>query len=231
MKIHRFIGDFDFAQNLVVSKDPELYSQIKQVLRLELGEQVILSAGDMTEAQAKLVFLGDGRVEFEIIKRQNNSAEPHRRVILYLAILKRENFELAAQKVVECGIAKIVPIISERTIKTGLKKDRLEKIIKEASEQAGRGIVPVLAEPMAFSEALEQSRVNTQNLFFDQSGEVLSGVNLEGTVGIFIGPEGGWTERELESAKSAGCQIVGLGKLTMRGETATIVASYLVVHG
>jgi 16S rRNA (uracil1498-N3)-methyltransferase len=136
------------------------------------------------------------------------------------------------QKATECGVKKIVPLISARTVKTGLKKERLEKIIKEASEQSGRGMLPALMETMSFSEALEQAKDNEQNFFFDASGSSFADQVLNNnSVGIFVGPEGGWTSDEINLAKEKGCLLASLGQLILRGETAAIIASYFAVYG
>jgi 16S rRNA (uracil1498-N3)-methyltransferase len=230
MKIHRFIGDFDLAQPKIISRDEELIRQIKNVLRLSIQEQVILAVAGGGEVLAVIEDLKKDEILFRILAPKENTAEPARFVTLYCSILKRENFELIAQKATECGVKKIVPIISSRTIKTGLKKDRLEKIIKEASEQSGRGIVPELGAIISLTEALVEAKANESNLFFAVGGEKLAKSNDAKKIGIFIGPEGGWTEEELALAKANDCQITSLGALTLRGETAAIVTSYLAVN-
>ena len=123
------------------------------------------------------------------------------------------------------------------------KKERLEKIIKEAAEQSGRGVIPVLNETLDFKKALEKESVksankNDLNIIFDSTGKPLFKLstcevnNLKklARIGIFVGPEGGWTEKELALAKSKNFKIISLGKLTLRAETAAIIASYLAVN-
>jgi 16S rRNA (uracil1498-N3)-methyltransferase len=148
-------------------------------------------------------------------------------VILYCSIIKRENFELMAQKATEVGVKEIVPLLSSRTIKLNIKSERVEKIIKEASEQSGRGKVPELHPPMTFKDALEHAKSNDLNLFFDPSGKIFSPLTQEKKIGVFIGPEGGWDEDEIGLARAQNFQIVSLGKLVLRAETAAIVASFL----
>ena len=231
MKKHRFIGDFDFSQSKIISHDQKLIKQIKNVLCLSIHEQVILSAGDGNETLAVIEDLNKDEILFKLLEKKTNLAEPTNFVTLYCSILKRENFELVVQKATECGVKKIVPIVSSRTVKTGLKIERLEKIIKEASEQSGRGLVPKLGTIISLSEALLEAKTNKLNLFFDASGEKFTTEDKKGkTIGIFIGPEGGWTAEELTLARENSCQIVGLGALILRGETAAIVASYLAVN-
>lgn len=185
------------------------------------------------EAIARIMDYGKDFVAVEVQSVKDNQNEPAGRVILYCSILKRENFELAVQKAVEAGASEIAPIICERTVKTGLKYDRLRKIIKEAAEQSGRGKVPVLREAMDLKEAIVAAAENKVNFLFDHSGDnfVLSDstkLSPASRVGVFIGPEGGWSDFELDLARQRGFKIASLGKLTLRAETAAIVATYLV---
>ncbi len=216
MKIHRFIGN---------PADPEISRQIKQVLKLKPGEQAIFS---------------DGQGSDELMEYQGNSAwkllekleieRPIREVSLYLAILKKENFELAVQKAVECGVSKIIPMITERTVKTGLNIERLEKIIKEASEQSGRSILPALSPILNFKDALATSQDGEKIIFHLGGNEYQADKNSK-NISIFVGPEGGFTEKEIELAKNSGFSVSSLGNLTLRGETAAIVGTYRAVNG
>ncbi len=235
MRLNRFFGDFDFQQKTLQIMDRDFLHQIKNVLRLGEGEGIILVDGRGQEATAKIMAYGKDFIAVEILEVKANQNEPARRVILYCAILKRENFELVAQKATEVGVSEIVPVISQRTVKTGLKKDRLAKIIKEAAEQSGRVRLPVLREALDFKETIREAKNNSVNILFDLSGAKFTQsdcVNLAQQekfgISIFIGPEGGWSEEEIALAKEAGFKIASLGRLTLRGETAAIVATYLV---
>lgn len=229
MKLQRFIGDFDLSQATIINEDPDLFNQLKNVLRLSNGDKIILADGKGSEAEAEIQFQGK-HLSFRITGNKMRCSEPDKKVTLYCAILKKENFELVAQKATECGVEEIVPILSARTVKTGLRQDRLEKIIKEAAEQCGRGMIPQLGESVNLTEALVQAGEDTKILFDKQGGEICVPAGI-GKVSIFIGPEGGWTKEEIDMAREKGCVIASLGGLTLRGETAAIVASYLAVNG
>ena len=199
MRLHRFIGDFDFNNKKLKIYDDELVGQIRNVLRLKKGDDLILADGKLNEASASIVDFGKGFVEVEISEITENKNEPQIKTTLYCSILKRENFELLAQKATEAGVAKIVPIRTKRTVKINLREDRLAKIMIEAAEQSGRGIVPVLEKTLSLEEALETAKENEINFFFDVSGSNLTAVSKGfNKAGIFIGPEGGWEEREIE---------------------------------
>ncbi len=241
MRLHRFFGDFDLAptpnlvwglkQKSLQISDRDFLHQTRDVLRLKKGEEIILVDGRGQEAEAKIIEYNKDFVAVEVLAIKQNQNEPGRRVLLYCSILKREHFELVAQKATEVRASEIVPIICQYTVKTGLKYDRLRKIIKEAAEQSGRGILPILHEALIFSEAVKEAENNNINLFFDRRGEKFTTchvVNLKkNKIGVFIGPEGGWSKEEIAAAKKAGFKIASLGKLTLRAESAAIVAVYL----
>lgn len=226
------MGNFETFGGKVEIKDKELIRQITNVLRLKIGDSIILGDGKLNRVTVVLEDLRGGKVKAKVVKREKNTNESEVYTVLYCAILKRENFELVVQKATEIGVKEIVPLITERTVKTGFKKERLEKIIKEAAEQSGRGVLPILREPIGFDEALNVARENDANIIFDISGKSLKETKIKtnNKLGIFIGPEGGWSERELAEAREAGVSFVTLGKLTLRAETAAIVASYLMTN-
>jgi len=227
MKIHRFIDDFDLSKKqLEISGD--IAHQIIKVLKLKTGEKIELSDGKGNVGFGKIKNLSKNTVLVEIEKIEKITE--NKKTTLFCAILKKENFELVVQKATECGINKIVPIITNRTIKTGLKFDRLQKIAKEASEQSGRSIVPEILEPISFEKSLELCKENNLNILFDSSGEKFSEIDINNfnNINIFIGCEGGWTEEEIQKVKNSNFKIASLGKLTLRAETAAIISSYLI---
>lgn len=239
MRLHRFIGNFDFSRNHFKILDAEILNQVKNVLRLKKGDNLILCDGKLSEALVCITELGKKFLEVEILENYMNKNESGLHAILYCSILKRENFEWVAQKATEVGIKEIVPVISQRTVKLGIKKDRLEKIIREAAEQSGRGTLPILREAVNFGEALESAKGNDLNLFFEMDSPFLDPAELREMktkrIGIFIGPEGGWSPEELDiMSKKAGetqnFKLRGLGKLTLRAETAAVAASWFIAQ-
>src|SRR3989344_9419614 len=210
MKLHRFIADLDFDENLIVISDLELLNQWRNVLRLGAGDEVILSDGKLGEARVKILKLEKDLSEVEILEKWENEAEPTVELTLYLSLLKKGNFEWAAEKVTEIGVKRIVPVITERTVKLNLNKKRLEKIVKEAAEQSGRGIIPKIGDTMDFKEALGDSKKNNDIGFIFEPGgnNVISRQALDVNIAIFIGPEGGWSEKELDLAKLNGLSLV-----------------------
>ncbi len=250
MRHHRFVINQDLNQATIEFVDVEVIHQMKDVLKLKTGEEVTLCDGKGNEAVGLIGGIDKERVVVKIIKnfklKINNSLPV---VVLYCAILKRDNFELVAQKATEIGVSEIVPVISHRTIKTGLRRDRLEKIIKEAVEQSGRCELPVLGETMELEKAIEDAKKkNEVNIFLDfckqrlspkdfralgsfTGGQTPPSLPLERggshVIGIFVGPEGGWDEGERKLVEENGFLVRSLGEFVLRAETAAIVATYV----
>lgn len=232
MKLQRFFGEFNFKNKEIETSDRELINQIKNVFRYQKGSEVLLLDNLGTEALAEIRKIDSDKIVFEIKKVSANENIPKNKVTLYCSLLKKENFELVSQKVTEIGVEKITPLLSARTLKQNVSKQRIEKIIKEASEQSERGNIPALGEPTLFKEAVKNINKNDLNLFFDHSGQNIYEINNNENkkINIFIGPEGGWEEYEINSAKENCFIITSLGKLNLRGETAAIVVTYLAVN-
>ncbi|MBP9711812.1 MAG: 16S rRNA (uracil(1498)-N(3))-methyltransferase [Candidatus Pacebacteria bacterium] len=230
MKLHRFIGDFNLSQKTVEITDFQIIKQIRAVLRLSAGDTVILSDGKGREAEVILELVSNDKVT-GAISNVSESKESGRKVNLYLAILKKENFELAVQKAVEAGVKNIIPVITERTVKTGLNTERLEKIIREASEQCGRSIVPTLFPILEFEDAVRDGSEADEKIIFHLSEQAYAPDKKASTASILIGPEGGFTDAEVIRAKEVGYTPASLGPLTFRGETAAIIATYRAVSG
>src|SRR3972149_176443 len=235
MKLHRFIGNFDLQKQEIEIKDNKIIKQIKDVLELKVDDLVILGDGRGQSAKVRLDKIYQEKITGQVLE-VHTEKEIAKKVHLYLAILKKENFELAAQKAVECGVSSITPIITERTIKTGLNLPRLEKIILEGSQQCGQNLTPTISPILNFEDTLKKAE-GEKIIFHPGAKEYIPDPEKNGAgknaknVSIFIGPEGGLTEREIELAKDCGFSVASLGSLILTGVTAALVATYRAVHG
>ncbi len=234
MRLNRFFGDFNFDNEIIKSSDKDLINQLKNVLRLKVGDEIILCDGKMNEAECFIESLDKNEAVFKILKTEKNNKDLKQEVILYCSILKRENFELVIQKAVELGVVRIVPVIASRTVKFGLKRDRLEKIIKEAAEQSGRGILPILSDSLDFKSALDDSSGNDLNIFFEIGEKTLRESKIDFSkykkIGIFVGPEGGWENEEIKLAKKEKLKILSFSPFVLRAETAAIAGLSLITE-
>lgn len=232
MKVHRFIIlDVEFSAELHVA-DRGIIHQAFAVLKLRAGESVIICDGRGKESLGVIAEVSKDTLVVRLAEPQVSENEPGVSVTLYAAVVKRDNFELIVQKAVEVGVTRIVPIITRRTIKTGIQMARLEIIMKEAAEQSGRGVLPEISEPMNFSEVLLDISPEADNFMCNAGGAHFGDIVFESAKprSIFIGPEGGFDDQEVTDAAFAGLKTVSFGSLVMRAETAAIVATHWAVN-
>ena len=231
MRLHRFIGDFDFSKKILELQEKELVLQLRNVLRVKTGEELYLCDGKGFEVRAHIESIKKNAISVRIIEHMQNTHQQLRSVTLYCALLKRENFELVAQKATEIGISELVPIQTQRTVKTAVNMNRIQKIMKEASEQCGRTVLPILGKSMDFQSVLEVAvKKHNTIVVFDKTGKPFntSVVKKTESLAIGIGPEGGWSREEYAIlTKVPRVIIASLGPFTLRAETAAIVATYL----
>jgi 16S rRNA (uracil1498-N3)-methyltransferase len=230
MRIHRFYSDqtpLEEHSTLFIS-DPLLIRQISGVLRLTTGEKIIVFNGDGYDYTVDLVEVKKSGITGIITHKEKNNREPLNTVTLFLAILKKENFELVVQKATECGVTRIVPLLTTRTVKQSLHRERLQIIAKEAAEQSGRACIPEIDQPLSFESALTQFPLFDEIFFFDTNSTTSPLLNNDSNnKALFVGPEGGFTKEECAQALAQGAKLASLGKRTLRAETAAIVATYL----
>lgn len=226
MRLHRFILDVDLSERRLTVSDREVTNQVINVFRMGAGDSFVICDGKGQEATVEIAE-ADTVLVVDVGEQRAVDAESATRTILYCAMLKRENFELVVQKATECGVAEIVPVVTARTVKLGAKLDRLQKIAREAAEQSGRGIVPVVHEPMSLKAAIAHAAGNASNVAFEIGAPALVPSRAAST-GVFVGPEGGWDDGEVDLLRGAGYHVAGLGPRVLRAETAAIVASFIV---
>jgi 16S rRNA (uracil1498-N3)-methyltransferase len=230
--MHRFIRPIKLFAGRQTINDRGLAHQLRRVLHLRVGEKIILCDGAGQEVEAEILSLSDRVLEVKMEKLRVLKNEPVVAVSLYVAMLKQEHFSWVLQKAVECGAKKIVPLETQRTVKTRLNLERAQRVVLEAAEQSGRGIVPEVTAPISLSSAFFEAVKNEANFFFAPEGKKISIKEHEGwagkTIGAFVGPEGGWASDELAAAARVdNLEIVNLGSLVLRAETAATVATFM----
>ena len=248
MKLQRFYIEEKIGERKELSlTQPELINQLSKVFRFHGGDKVIIFDNSGFEYEAEILNLNKKNVDFKIIS-QSAKVSSGRKVSLYLALIKKGNFELAAEKCTEVGVSEIHAIISERSEKKDINLERLNKIVKEASEQSGRVSLPKVFDIIDLEEAVSQAvkegkvcvtfhtdstspaiRMSTSSYLRGGEESNVSSPSLvkEGVGGqlcLFVGPEGGWTEKEIELFKKNNFEIRSLGSNILRAETAAMVA-------
>jgi 16S rRNA (uracil1498-N3)-methyltransferase len=210
-----------------------------RVLRLRSGDRFIAMNGQGESWLAELT-----TTSAMLLETINVTAELPLAVTLALALPKSNGFDDVVRQVTELGVDRIVPIISDRTLMNPSlpKRDRWRRIAQEAAEQSERQIVPVIFDPIAFSdylsidEAADQSANDATSLRLicvtrNQPPHLLERLTNPLTlsrVTLAIGPEGGWTEGEIERAIAAGYQPVSLGQRILRAVTAPLAALAMI---
>lgn len=222
MRLHRFYTDRDLPKNLIYTQENHIH-QWYHVFRYVAGDTLILF-GDGYEHTYEIVSLSKKTAELREVNTQPSKMQPAQHY-LALALIKKDNFELALQKCTEIGVTNFMPIISERSEQQMYSKDRLLKILIEATEQSGWGRVPTLTDPITFDTLLLQ---NERKILFHTSGIPYIYTKKDGASIVIIGPEGGWTDTELETAHRSGVEVYNLPLGILRAETAAIVCSALI---
>ena len=219
-------------------------NHIKNVLRMKCGEDVWISDGGDKEYHCQIEELGEDEVLLHILYAQEPEYELPNKLYLFQGLPKADKMELIIQKAVELGAYRIVPFAAKRSVvkldqkKAGKKRERWQAIAKGAAEQSKRGIVPQVQDVMSFQEAMNYAKELDVVLVPYELQEgmkateaVISKIEPGQSVGIFIGPEGGFDESEIEQAKEAGAITITLGKRILRTETAGLTTlSILMYH-
>ncbi|MBI5037623.1 MAG: 16S rRNA (uracil(1498)-N(3))-methyltransferase [Candidatus Kerfeldbacteria bacterium] len=211
--------------------DPAVIKQVIHVLRLTVGETFVVFT-PQTEYTVTIDQATDDALQLRITKTEPASRPALRPLVLYQALLKKDNFELILQKCTELGVQEFVPLITERTIVreiSGHKRERYEKILTEATEQCGGTVTPTLEKPMMLAElmsALPTLR-GTALVAYEAENQHPLGQVIDGAVEpirLIIGPEGGFAPAEITQLVQAGAKPVHLGSRILRAETAAIAA-------
>jgi 16S rRNA (uracil1498-N3)-methyltransferase len=216
------------------------------VLRLRPGEKVVALDNLGNEYEVELVETGQA-VSGKILAKRAAAGEPICQISLYLSLTQREKFEWMLQKCTEVGACAFIPVFTSRSLisrgqgddeqETSRKFQRWQRIIQEAAEQCGRGRIPKLYPPRRFKEAVALSQIENEMALIPYEGEstlsIKSALKAMGpgkqTLGLFIGPEGGFSNEEIALARQAGIQPVTLGRRILRLETAAIAAVLLAL--
>ena len=219
-------------------------NHIKNVLRMKPGEDVRVNDGRGKTYLCCISSYEEQTAVLDILKELDSDTELPSRIILFQGLPKGDKMEWIVQKAVELGAYAIVPFAAKRSVvkldekKAAKKQARWQLIAKGAAEQSGRGIIPEVSAVQTFTEALRMAGELDVVLIpyeleegMKETVRILEEIAPGQSVGIFIGPEGGFEEEEVERAKAAGAHAVTLGKRILRTETAGLTAlSILMYH-
>ncbi len=232
MRLHRFYVTTPIEKETFDISDKNLVHQWRNVFRYNVGSQVVLFDGSGTDFLCIITSLRNMGATLSVVEKKENTQSFRRNVFLCLSLIKKDNFELAVQKAVELGVNHIIPILSERSEKKSLNVERLQKIILESSEQSGRSTPPTLYETTTLEKLFALGTLPQDKIALDPTGtpfhQYVVG-NSFPSIATFLGPEGGWSDKELEFFASYNTPILSLGSQILRAETAAISTSSLLL--
>lgn len=213
---HFFVKPENITEDQILIDGADV-NHIKNVLRMHPGEEVLLSDGDGHDFTCSIAALDSDAVRCRILSREASGTEPSVKVYLFQGLPKADKFEHIIQKSVELGVYKIIPVETARCIvkydpkKLSSKLERWQKISESAAKQSRRGIIPKVEQVMPLKAALQYASDLDMILIpyenykdMTRTKEVIANIRPGMTVGIFIGPEGGFEQTEVEMVCQAG---------------------------
>lgn len=219
------------------------YNHIKNVLRMKKGEQFLVSHGGVSHLCELEDFESDSVIATIVEENYQDTSLPIE-IHLFQGLPKADKLELIIQKTVELGVSKIIPVEMKRSIvklddkKKDGKTARWQAIAKSASKQSKRTSIPTVETAVSYTKALEMAKeldliilpYESKNGMLDTIN-VLKEIKAGMKIGVIIGPEGGFDDKEVEKAEELGAKIISLGKRILRTETAAITAvAMLMLH-
>lgn len=231
---HFFVDENQLEKDYIIIEGTDV-NHIKNVLRMKPGIQVRISVRQDTQTDyiCQLEELEEEFIKAKIIESDEEGTELPSRIYLFQGLPKGDKMELIIQKTVELGVFEIIPVATRRAIvKLDHKKEenklkRWRVIAESAAKQSKRRKIPDITKVMTFKEALEYAKnfevklipyENTRGM--EETKKILTGLKPYTSIGIFIGPEGGFEDTEVEMAMEQGMQPISLGKRILRTETA-----------
>ena len=207
-------------------------NHIANVLRMKPGEELLISVKEDWDYLCKIVDIETDRVNLKVLESMEQRELPVN-ITLLQGIPKSDKLEMIIQKAVELGVSEIIPVKTKRVVvkidekKVDTKVNRWNAIAESAAKQSKRSIIPKVYEPMSIDNALEIVKDFGVKLIpyenadgIDKTRKILDGMDKTKDIAVFIGPEGGFEEAEVERIKNSGFEVITLGKRILRTETA-----------
>ncbi len=232
--MYRFYVDNSSIEENVIHVTGGDVNHIKNVLRMKLGEKLVICNGQGQEFYCIITKICDSKITVEIQEKKESESELKAKIYLFQGLPKKDKMELIIQKAVELGAFEVIPVMMKRTIvkledkkKEQKKLERWQSISEGAAKQSMRGIIPTVSEVMTYQQAINKAKELDIALLpyecatgISRTKELIDICKEKKSIGIFIGPEGGFEVDEVEVAKAAGIEAITLGKRILRTETA-----------
>lgn len=247
--MYQFFVEPDRIQEKTIVITGSDVNHIKNVLRMKPGEEISVSNGqDGREYRCRILSLEEDRILCEICSIGEEGAELSSRVFLFQCLPKADKMELIIQKAVELGAHEIIPVTARRCVvklddrKAIAKVERWQAIAEAAAKQSRRGIIPKVSEVLTFEQALQKAKTmdvrlipyelaqDVQHTGMQHTRKLIDGIRPGQDIAVFIGPEGGFEEREIKKAMEAGVVPITLGKRILRTETAGLTVMAWIMY-
>jgi len=219
------------GEELVIDGDE--FAHMTHVMRKKAGDDICVVDGKGNAYDVRLEFINKKIAHGRIVRAYARYHEPLLDVTLGVGVLKNPSkFDFLVEKVTELGVRQILPILTDRTIPSHAKVDRWQKLALAAMKQSGRSYLPVVRELMTLDELLTQRDLFDRKLIAheeERSERPPATTGGGNRVLILVGPEGGFTNAEVERSIASGCEPVYLGALRLRTETAAVVMAARVL--
>lgn len=237
-----FVESSTLQQPAVAIKGSEA-RHIKNVLRLKAGDRIRLFDGEGFEYEAIIRRLVANRIEIKVIRKFAATKESPLQIVVAQALLRQRKMDRLLRHLCELGIMQWVPFTCERSVpRTGAqhlaaRMERWKKIVKESCKQCQRAKLPEIIKTLTYEEVLATAGFGDLKIVFWENEATglnsliaLSAQPEPQKILLILGPEGGFTDEEIATAKTAGCVIAGLGPRILRAETAAIAACTLIQY-
>jgi len=228
-KMHRFLVSDIPALDTFSVIDERIVYQISAVLDLHPGEEIALFTDGGDEEIVHIETASRKEVRVKKDRTVNVRTNSSYWLVAAVGIPKGSKFETIVQKLTEVGVSHIVPILSKRTVKEGVRIERLQAISDEALEQCGGNKRVTIHEPMSLAESLKQFPY--PSMVFTPEGELLINSRRSKSMVMYIGPEGGWDASDWKLFQEAGATTASLGQRVLRTETAAAIGAYQLLWG
>lgn len=226
-KIYFFVCTENISDKRFALNEQESHHLIK-VLRKQVGTNVWLIDGVGTTYYGIVKTLKNNIVSGEILEAYPRYGENEIQITLGIGILKKDKMNLVVEKATECGVAEIVPLLLDRCIKQNISRDRLEKIARSSVKQCGRSVIPIIRGTGSLIDILNINKESALIVCHETGAVLIEKVpnilKKQNKLLLLIGPEGDFTENELDLLKEHNAIFINLGKRRLRSETAVITA-------
>lgn len=229
-----FVDDAQIGKEFITIIGSDV-NHIKYVLRMKPGEKIRVSNQKGQDYFCSIIELGDDFVQADILDSEAANTELSSKIYLFQALPKGDRMETVIQKAVELGVHEIIPVAMKYCVvkldakKAENKRKRWQAIAESAAKQSKRSLIPVVHEVMSFKEALSYAKECKVNLVpyenergMEATKEAVLELKKDDTISVMIGPEGGFSEEEIELVKEENMKIISLGKRILRTDTAAI---------